>query len=505
MQSGGPIDIPLTVNLHIEKFAGGNVTEYESGCTNIIFDQYADGRWYATQRPGVNQVEDASATVSDARGRGCYYWDAVTDKYIVNNNKVYKGSYSGTSMTISAGTQRVFIESIGNYLVIIDQENDEGWYINSAAPTTINAIADVDFPSNLARGGAVLNDKLYVLTTTGDIYESDVRDPTSWGALNFRNSEIEPDAGVALDKHKEHIIVLGTRSLEFFQDTANPTGSTLTPRTDISYDIGTINEDAFWRAGDTFYFVGQDRSNALGVFALDNFGLVPISPDDMGTFLTSAVHKDGIGITCCSYTAGQREFLALTLHFTPSDISPVESLVYSAKRGWWGFWCVETPDVNCWPVVAWMPSDTTRDGEGILANGDLVGLQDDFNPVDTVDAQSVYEADVYVDGVYTAIAASGTAFDIDIRTGVISGNTPRRKRMGDLWSIHTPTTNANTLTIAFADEQNTTFVDHDSIDISDSEDRINRCGSFRRRNIRVHGTLDEQWQGEKLQATVRAG
>jgi hypothetical protein len=183
-QNGRQVKIPLTVNLHIEGFAGGHITRFNSGSTNLVYAQYDDGTWYATQRPGVNQFEDASATVADARGRGAYYWDQVADKYFVNNDTVYKGGYANPVGTITAGTQRVFMADIGDNLVILDAENNEGWYITSSAPTTVVAISDLDFPPNqtpalsLARGGCVLNGKLYVLTTGGDIYESAVEDPT---------------------------------------------------------------------------------------------------------------------------------------------------------------------------------------------------------------------------------------------------------------------------------------------------------------------------------------
>lgn len=511
MQNGIPLNIPLAVNLHIEKFSGGSVTEVESGSTNIVIDQYHDGRWYATQRPGINQLEDASVTIADERGRGGYYWDAVGDKYIVNNDTVYKGSYAGSTMAISTGTERVFMEVVGDNLVIIDQENNEGWYITSAAPTAINSITDLDFPPNqtpaltLARGGAELNGKLYVPTTNGGIHESDVRDPTSWGALNVRNAELESDKGVYLDKHHEHIVFFGTRTAEFFQDVANPTGSTLAPRLDISYETGCINEDCAFRVGENLYFVGQDRSNAIAVYMLSGFQLVPISGEDMSTFLTTAITQDDIKLKLSGFTSGQREFLFLTLHNTPADIVPTETLVYSSKRTMWGFWDVQIPDVDKFPLVDWMPSTRTRAGEGILTNGDLVTVLDDFNPQDTVGSQRVYEVGVYETGVYSATGGSGTPIPFEIITGVITGGTPRRKRMGDLWSIHTPTDASEDLTVSFADEQNTTYETHGTIDASDSDARLNRGGSFRRRNIKVSGVLTKQYQGEMLQTTVRAG
>lgn len=512
MQKGADISIPLAVNLHIERFSGGFITRKNSGSKNLVYDQYEDGRWFAMQRPGFNQLEDASDTIADERGRGGYFWDAVSDKYIANAGTLYKSSYAGTQMTaLTDGTQRVYMEKVGDYLLIVDQENNEGFTIASGAPTTLNAIADLDFPPNqtpalqLARGGAVLNGKGYVLTTGGDIYECDVEDPTSWGALSFRNAEAEPDPGVYLAKHERHIVVFGSRSLEFFQDTANATGSTLTPREDIQYDVGAIDADCVWPIGDRLYFVGQDESGGIGVYVLDGFSLRKVSEPDLDSFLTTAITVDGVGVTVCGLVSGGREFLSLTLHNTVTDLVPTLTLVHTrGKVPWWGEWDLQLPGVTLCPLVAWMPSNNTRAGEGMLINGDLVTIVDDFNPVDTVNASAVYEAGVYEGGVYSATGGSGTAIPWEIITGQFDGGTSRNKYFGDMWVEHTPIAVSEDITLAVADEQNHTYDTHGTVDASDPDDRYTRMGSARRRNHLLSGMLTEQIRLERLRGTARA-
>jgi len=511
MQNGQPIDIPLTVDLHIEKFASGAITRVDSSAKNVIYAQYPDQRWYATQRPGVNMFENASQTVVDARGRGIYYLDAVTDRYIVNNDTVYKSSYSGSTMTISAGTQRVFMAEVGDYLVIVDQENGEAWTISTATPATITQITDTDFPTEqtpaltLARGGAELNGKLYVMTTTGDIYESDVEDPTSYGALNFRNAERSSDNGVYLTKHLDHIAAFGTRSLEFFYDNANPTGSTLEPRLDINYDVGMIDADACYHVGEETYFVGQDRSGSVGVYKLSGFQLIKVSKEDLDTFLTTSVITDGYDVVLSGFMSGGRIFVTLTTYSTPSDINPLQTLVYSSLRSWWGLWDVQLTGVDYFPLVDWQPSTTTRAGEGILTNGDLITVLDDFNPQDTEDASSVFESGVFEAGAFVATGGTNTQTPIEIITGSMDQGTSKRKRQGDMYLIHTPTVTSEDMTLAFADEQNTTFDVFDTIDVSDVQARVNRCGSYFRRNIKLTGSFTDQIRAEKLQTTVRMG
>jgi len=405
----------------------------------------------------------------------------------------------------------VFMYEVGEFLVIIDQENDEGWTIDSATPTVIAAIADLDFPPNqtpalsLARHGAVLNGKLFLMTTDGDIYESDIEDPTSWQALSVRNAEVEPDAGVILTKHHEHIIALGTRTLEFFEDTANATGSSLSSRTDIQYDVGAIDEDSLVRIGNRTYFVGQDKSNAVGVFMLDGFSLKKVSDETIDTFLTSAVTTDMMGLHASGNVSGGREFYALTLFNNITDIVPVTTLVLVSTRGMWGHWDVQLPDVDHYPLMDWAPSTTTRAGEGILSNGDLVTMQDDFNPVDTVGASAVYEDGVYEPGIYTATSGSGTSIPFEIITGDFDAESPMTKYQGDLWLMHTPLSVDESVTVAVKDDEDADYGTGRSLSVGDKDARLTRMGSFRRRNFKINGQLSKQIRMEFISSTARIG
>ena len=68
--------LPVTPDLFINKFSGASITELDSGVTNGVIELRGDVP-YLTQRPPIDLFGDASATISDARGRGIYYWDAA--------------------------------------------------------------------------------------------------------------------------------------------------------------------------------------------------------------------------------------------------------------------------------------------------------------------------------------------------------------------------------------------------------------------------------------------
>jgi hypothetical protein len=498
--------IPVTPNLHIEKFAAGSIIEASSYGKNVVFEQYTDGRWYVTQRPGINLFEDCSDTVADVQGRGIYYWDAASKKIISNYDTLYEDSYGGTSnSSMTAGHERVYMFEIGVKLAIIDPENNEGWTIGTGGVSTIAAISDGDFPSALADGGAVLNGKLYLMDTAGDIYESDIEDATAWGALNFRNAEAEPDGGVYLAKHHENIVAFGTRSIEFFHDAGNPTGSTLSPRLDISYDVGAVDGHHVWEENDIIFFVGQSRSGGIGVYVIDNFQLRNIGNNSIDSMVASAILDDDMKVMGAGFQTGGKAFYMLTIYNltggSSDTISSESTLCYSTTLGVWGIW--ETAlGINDFPVVAWTPSDTTRNGEGILANGDLVTVIDDFNPHDTTAASSVYEAGVFETGIYTATEATGANIPIELVLGHTDNGTRRLKFMSELWAVSVPTNETQTLTVSVADDQNSTFTQIGTIDTSDAASRINRLGSYRQRNFKLNFESDEQFEFEALEARV---
>ena len=497
--------LPLKPNLHINEFSGGGVVEAETYAINTIYDQYDDGRWYATQRPGINIFEDASSEVGDARGRGVYWWDslATPTSYIVNNSKVYAGSYAGSSMNISAGTCRVEMFEVGEYLVILDAENDEGWVIHDATPTVIAAISFPAALTNLARGGVVLNGKAFVADhDTGDIFESDIEDPTTWGALNFRQAELEPDDAIYVAKHHENVVVLGARTTEFFYDNANPTGSTLNPRTDVSYETGTVDFDSIWEESDVIFFVGQTESGGIGVYMIDGFQLSKISTSTIDTFLTSALTTDGINLVGSGFQSGGRMFYVLTLYNKPTDIEPITTLVLSAGKSIWGFWELAHTGLDDFPLVAWTPSTTTRAGTGILSNGDLITVGDDFNPQDTTNASSVFEDGVFEVGVWSATGAAGEPIPMEIVPGHIDGGTRRKKTMRDLWPVVDPLQSSENISISWADDQGTSFNTPRTVDASNVNARLNKMGSFRQRKFKIQFTGTQQVRIESLEGNL---
>lgn len=579
--------IPVVTTLGIEAFAGGEITVPHSMVTNGIFSQRSDGTYFVTQRPSIDMTEDASDTVTDVRGRGIYYWDAVSAIFFVNDNKVFKGTY-GTAVDEAAvsvtditgdgsdadctaaghgykvgdkvliagatqteyngektlltvadvnsftyastssdaadsgtatrslgggGTDRVYFFELGNYLVIIDQEDNTGWYIAVGSPTDLVEITDTSFPGihgslELADGGAVLDGTLYVMDTTGQLAGCDIEDPTSWDALNTINAEVEVDGGTMLAKHNNHVVAFGNRTIEFFYDAQNPTGSPLGVRQDISHEIGTVNASTVWSDQNAMFFVSQSKTGGLAVYMMKEMTLADISTHDIDSFLTSSVYTDSKQLFASGFSIGHTIFYVLTVnHIIDSAVVPLESLVYNSSSNTWTKFDLAHSGIDDCPIIDWTVATDTRIGQGILTSGDLITVSDDWSPYDTKGAiGGVFEDGVFEITVFTsAQSALGNKISMEVITGHTDNGTVNRKFMSSMRLVGPRTTESQTLLTQWSDESDNDYNTGKTVDASIAGQRLLRLGSYRQRNFKVTYNGTERIELDALEVELKAG
>jgi hypothetical protein len=502
--------IPLTRDMYINDFSGATVTEFESLITNGMIEAKGE-RAYLTQRPSFDVFEDAGTHISDARGRAIIYWDETSGLYILNNGTLYKNSQSNSiSTSPAAGTQKCKFLILGSVLILLDAENDQGFTISNS--DAVAEITDTDFPPKqtppipLAHGGAVLDKYLFVLGTDGIIYNSAINDASAWSALDFREAERDPDAGVYIGKHHDNIVVYGVSTIEFFYDAANTTGSPLSRRQDVAYNTGCATGESVWEEGDRSFFIGTNFSGAIGIYTLENFQIRKVSTSTFDSYLTNAITKEGFSATGSGTSAQGHIFYMLTIYSTPSDISPVITFVYDDTTGVWGEWETSINGISKFPLMSWTKRQGAiqRFGEGILSNGDLISINDNLNTQDTL-AASTYVPDDYVAiGYVEATGESGTPIDMITRTGMEDAGTNNYKYLNNLRFVGDKTPNSQTLTVKWADDNSSSFNAGRTTDTSKYK-RLTRLGRSRRRNHQIEYSGTDKVLLESLELDVSAG
>ena len=502
--------LPVTPDLHINAFSGASITELESGVTNGMVEK-TGGRVYLTQRPSIDIFEDAGTHVADARGRAINYWDETGGLYILNNGTLYKNSQSNAISTLpTAGTRKCRFLVLGETLILLDAENNQAFTISNS--DAVAEITDTDFPpnqtpaQNLAYGGAILDKYLFVMDTKGVIYNSTLSTPATWLALDFKEAEREPDGGVYLGKHHDNIVAYGVKTIEFFYNASNSVGSPLNRRQDISYNIGCSSGESVWQDGDRSFFVGANDSGALGVFSLEQFAVKKVSNSSIDSFLTQAIVKDGFIAVGSGLSAAGHIFYLLTLYSLPSDLVPDITLVYDDTTGLWGEWETSINGLSKFPLVAWSKryGVIERYGEGILSNGDLITLNDNLQPQDTLLGSS-YIVDDYVEAGYVVEAGiTGTPITMTARTGMYDAGTNRYKYPSTIKQVSDRTATTQDLTIRWTNENNSAFNTGRTVDTSLNA-KLSRLGRYQRRNHEIEYSGTEVLRIEALEGDLTVG
>lgn len=515
------MNITTVVDLEIKGFSGGSITRKEAGITNGMVD-ISQTEPVVTQRPSIDIFEDPDdEPVTDNRGRAVYYWDATDSLYFVNNNKVYKGTYGTVVGTISTGTHKCKIlegystSTSLRVLIILDSENDEAWTLTTA--DVFAQITDTDFPMentgltasqrDLVHGGAILNGHLYILNLAGDIFNSDLDNPSSWTATNNINAEREEDNGVYLGKHHNELVAFSTRTIEFFFDNANSVASPLNRREDISYNTGCADGHSVWEDGDRIFFIGAVPSGNLGVYSLINYRIKKVSKSGFDSLLTQALTKDGYSSNGSGFTAFGHTFYVLSLYTAPSDISVEKTYIYDMTSGLWHEWETSINSQAEFPLMDWSirTGGSARYGEGVMQNGDLFTIQDDLTPQDSKGARTYVATDYVVAGYISDSNSTGTPMTLKIRMGQFDGKTNKNKFAYHVRPKMDATTSSQTMTIRWADNNEDTFTTGLDIDVSDQYASIIKAGKFRRRNHELEYSGTEQIWIESLEADIREG
>lgn len=444
---------------------------------NMFYDRVSNENqtrdFVLKKRPGLsatsinfnkNSSTDRICGMFQDPNSGYIYWSV--------NNKVWR--YNGSTVT-SLGTMGgttptepnsvgfcLFLKSTGaRYLMI--NNGSQLWY-HDVSGSSITQVTDADYPSGTKPHMVFLDGYLFVVKDgTGDIYNSDLDDPTAWTAGNYVTAEISPDFVNYITKVKNYLVAFGTEGIEFFYDAANTSGSPL--GRNESYYKRVILTSYVANVNDTLFFIGRQPTGQIAFYKLDGNNLKDISPPWVNRIL-----KDNVVLTEGSeflksyrvypFTISGHNFLSI------SDSASTYTLIYDMDENFWYKWILgenSNSQINKWEGVV---SGVTSTSNTFIALGGQTYIT---NIADTN----------YQD------------FNVNFKCSYITGDVTENTfnwKMCSRFGLHCdyPTTLATSYAqISWSDDDGQTWTTPRNLSVTTNNPYITQCGRFRTRNWKI--------------------
>jgi hypothetical protein len=318
--------IPLTqpIESRVGSFAKDS---YSSNC----FFETRDQKREFIKRPGlVSAVQIVSVTPPDyTPSQGLVSFNsklvAVINNtvYQINPSSSYAVSTLGTTSTSTS--QSYFVKTfLDTYLFFHNKVT--GYLLNqSGSFVTTTTLPTAPYVS----GVVYLDNYLFIGTSTNQIYNSAVGDPTSWGALDYITFEQTTDTLVGIAKHLNYLIAFGAVSIQFYYDAANAAGSPLAVASSYTSEIGCASGDSIVATSNTVLWIGATKTNSRSVFLMDGVSPVRVSTASVDRHLEADTLSE---VSSYCYTIDGHTLYVLTLHDTQ------KTLVYDLNEKMWYTW-----------------------------------------------------------------------------------------------------------------------------------------------------------------------
>lgn len=250
------------------------------------------------------------------------------------NNTISDATYP---LTGSANLPLSFTFTSGaastEYLVL--KTTSIAWVLTFGQPGTLTQITDVDFPATTVPGVVYLDGFFFVMSTAGEIYNSAIEDPTSWGALDFISAEVEPDNAIALAKHQNYVVALKDTTTELFFDAATASGSPLARLSNAALQVGCANGYSVASLDGALFFMSKTKSNERSVhyFPVDEITPIEVGSAAIRRILTNA---DITTVHCFAARLDGHSFYVVNL------VTEGITLAYSLTSQTWAQWTFQT-------------------------------------------------------------------------------------------------------------------------------------------------------------------
>lgn len=309
-----------------------------------------------------------------------------------------------------------------------------------------------------------------LLNSNGDLVNSEVEDPLTWPALDFVTPEVLPDKSLWMERQANHIAVFSQKSIEFFYNAGNASGSPFDRTEQATILVGLAAENTVVQRDGLILFVAKSGTGGTHVAAIEGLKIKPLTGDTYNRVLEA----EGTNIrNSYAYTVRSNGHYFYVLNL------PVQRrcLVYDITQKFWHEWewqGVEMP----------FKYSVERNQDYLLQQ---IGTTDIFK-MDT----NTFQDD-------------GSEISMLVQTPRLDGGNNLRKYcsrvtvIGDAQTVDCP------ITLKYTDNDYKTFSNIKTANMSAYRATFTRLGAFRRRAFVLNHTANTAFRAEVLELDVDTG
>lgn len=228
------------------------------------------------QRLGITQLGTNSRVA-----RGAFEWNGAL--YVVASQDLLKVATDGSYSIIGTIEGTAPIDSAPGFneiAIVVRDSSGKGYGLDKSDTLTENASPQFVASNSVTH----INGRHVYVPFNGDpVIFSDVGAARTIQTTSFIDAEELPDLNKVNINFRNTLGIGGTDSFEFFRDFGNPTVPFRRTNARIDYGyIGGILEYL-----ETFFFIGREKGQDLGIFAYDGNGATKISNEFIDTILST--------------------------------------------------------------------------------------------------------------------------------------------------------------------------------------------------------------------------
>lgn len=320
-------------------------------------------------------------------------------------------------------------------------------------------VSDSGFTTNLLCDGLVyLDGTLYVMDTSGNIWGSDIDDPTTWVGTNVIEAGGRLDTPICLVQQLEYVIALKSTSTRCFYDAGSATGSSspLAWIEGADSNFGCASGGSVQLIDETLVWLSNNLQSTLQVVRMDNLQVRVVSTAPVERLLQDS---GGIGKLGQVYSSvikrGGHRFYLLTMEGFGL------TLAYDIDMAMWYLWTTSGADpTKPWEVACTGPTVGTTPGQ--------IAQDASSGAIYYLDIDQVYPTDV------------GTPCQVDIYTPNWDAGTRRRKQLQAMFFV-ADQVSGSVMTSRYSNDDYTTWSSPQQVRLDVRRPMLTRQGTFTRR------------------------